>query len=350
MQSIFNTLLRNDPNFVNVKDKDNILKSILIIKPPNYEIKIKFGKYLLMEDKTFFYKAQRNFYILQKFIQKCKLKKTMILDIDYDLRLNPFDPKTQIFLKENKQIYPFNIYDLLNIIESSLLKQTNLFAIPHYPKNPYTNIEFKPHNLYNIYIFCLERKIKIPYVYILFFNCDFCIIRLLDKHRVQLSEWAIDSYLHVDTLITDNIVEDMYDMFSIYNIFVHRDFPIKKLFCIFRPYLKYYYNSNTKTEIERFLDCFNLYNPYFGQKYSLPDGTSSFDDRHLSFQQIKNGSISMVWNTKLFNKMNGVKFQYENQFCISLEPIENANYYEESTDTMDEEFEDDSDNSEGSYS
>ena len=52
MQSIFNTLLRNDPNFVNVKDKDNILKSILIIKPPNYEIKMKFGKYLLMEDKT----------------------------------------------------------------------------------------------------------------------------------------------------------------------------------------------------------------------------------------------------------------------------------------------------------
>ena len=36
-------------------------------------------------------------------------------DVEYDLRMAPFVHATKIELIENKQIYPFNIYDLLNI-------------------------------------------------------------------------------------------------------------------------------------------------------------------------------------------------------------------------------------------
>ena len=120
MQSIFNTILQNDPNFISVKDQNNILKSIILLEPIR-EIKLKFAKYSLTKDKTNFYKAQKLYHILQRFIQKCKLKKIKKFDVEYDLRMAPFVPTTKIELIENKQIYPFNIYDLLNIVSTSNL-------------------------------------------------------------------------------------------------------------------------------------------------------------------------------------------------------------------------------------
>ena len=122
MQSIFNTILQNDPNFISVKDQNNILKSIILLEPIR-EIKLKFARFLLMEDKTNFYKAQKLYHILQRFIQKCKLKKMKKFDVEYDLRMAPFVPTTKIELLENKQIYPFNIYDLLNC--ASLCEKMN---------------------------------------------------------------------------------------------------------------------------------------------------------------------------------------------------------------------------------
>ena len=53
MQSIFNAILKNN---IYVKDQNNILKSIFLLNPVNSEIKIKFEKYVLMEDKSFYYK------------------------------------------------------------------------------------------------------------------------------------------------------------------------------------------------------------------------------------------------------------------------------------------------------
>jgi hypothetical protein len=346
MQSIFYTILSNDPNFICVKDQNNMLKSILLLKPVNHEIKYKFAKYLLMKDKTFFYNAQKLYHILLRFIQKCKLKKIKAFDIDCDLRLAPLVPETKIELLENKQIYPFNIYDLLNIISTALLNQNNLFANPQYPKNPYTNLNLRFHNLYNIYIRCLDLKIKIPTIITYFCNCGFCLSVFFEKYKPQLCEWAIDTYLSNDTNITDNIIEDMYDMCYVYNIRIHKEFPIKKLFLILRPYLKNHYNHRNKNETEKMMDCFILYNPFFGRKYRTSDGQIVFDDRHLPFQQIKNGIFKDIWNTKIFNKLNANKYKYNNVYCVSLPPIngveeeEEEDYYEEEEDYYDEEEDD----------
>ena len=344
MQSIFNTILQNDPNFILAKDQNNILKSIILLEPIR-EIKLKFAKYSLTKDKTNFYKAQKLYHILQRFIQKCKLKKMKRFDVEYDLRMAPFVPTTKIELLENKQIYPFNIYDLLNIVSTSLLNQNNLFANPQYPKNPYTNLNFKFHNLYNIYIWCLEHKIRIPTIITYFCNCGFCLAIFFEKHKPQLCEWAIDSFLSNDVNISDTIVEDLFDMCYIYNIRVHKEFPIKKLFLILRPYLKNHYSYRNKNETEKLLDCFTLYNPFFGRKYRTPDGKIVFDDRHLPFQQIKNGIFKDIWNTKMFNKLNANKYKYNDIYCISLEPIkgvEEDDYYEEEEDIfVDEEEEED---------
>ena len=334
--AIFNQFLKKDPKYINVKDKNNFLKTILLVRPDNYEIKLKFGKFQIMENKFHFYKAQRLYHILQNFIQRCKVRKAKIFDIDLDLRMLPFEPVTKIQLLENRQIYTFNVYDLINIIKTSLLQQNFMFAKPHYPKNPYTNLDFKVNNLYNIYIKCLELKVRIPQVMTYFAECDFNIKSFAEKHKRTLFEWAIDAYLSKDATVTKSIVEDIYDMCYTNNIHIHSEFPKAEAFAIFRPYLKYYY---AKKNVSNLLECFELHNPFFGRKYQMPNGEICFDNRHLSFS---NDVLKNIWNTKAFNQLNVRKYKYQNIYCISLQPIENAIYFGVETDDnmIVEEYED----------
>ena len=60
---IFNKILQNNVEYINVKDQSNILKTTLLMRPEKYENKIKFGKFHLMKNKTHFYKAQRLYHI-----------------------------------------------------------------------------------------------------------------------------------------------------------------------------------------------------------------------------------------------------------------------------------------------
>jgi len=319
--AIFNQFLKKDPEYINVKDNNNILKTILLVRPDNHEIKLKFGKFQIMQNKTHFYKAQRLYHILLRFVQRCIVQKSKTFDIDYDLRMAPFDPVTKIQLLENQQIYTFNVYDLVNIIKTALHQQNFMIAKPQYPKNPYTNLDFRVNNLYNIYIKCLELNMRIPPIITYFAECNFNMVMFMEKHKRVLSEWAIDTYISKDATITINMVEDIYDMCYMNNIQIHSEFPKAEAFAIFRPYLKYYY---ARKNVSKLLDCFELYNPFFGRKYQTSDGKILFDDRHLPFS---NGVLNTVWNTKTFNQMNAHKYEYKNVYCISLPPIKNATYF-----------------------
>lgn len=340
--AIFNKFLKNDPTYVNVRDQNNIMKTVLLLRPLNHEIRMKYRKFLIMEDKTQFYRAQRHYHILLRFIQMCKVRKAKTFDIDCDLRMTPFHPTTKIELIENRQIYPFNIHDLINVIKTTLLHQNYLFVKPQYPKNPYTNLNFGVNNLYNIYIKCLELKLRVPTVITYFAESDFNMETFLEKHKHVLSEWAIDTYLCKDATITETLIEDIYDMCYTNNIKIHSEFPKDEAYSIFRPYLKYYYN---KKNVSPLLDCFELYNPFFGMKYQMPNGEFRFDNRHLPFQEIKDGIFKSVYNTKMFNKLNSSKYKYKEIYCISLQPIKNANYIveEEFDNLYDIEYEDNND-------
>ena len=119
--NIFNKLLKINPTYENVKDKNNILHLIHVTTHSNF-IKLKFGKYRLMENKEHFYKAQRLITILSRFVQKVKRRRFVSrkTEIDCDLRMAPFEPKTAIDLIEQRCIYTFNVYDLINIISTAL--------------------------------------------------------------------------------------------------------------------------------------------------------------------------------------------------------------------------------------
>ncbi len=338
---IFNTFLKNDPTYITVKDQNNLLKTILLIRPLNHEIKIKYRKYLIMQDKTHFYRAQRLYYILLRFVQMCKVRKAKVFDIDCDLRMAPFHPRTKIQIIENLQIYPFSIHDLINVVKTALLQQNYMFSKPQYPKNPYTNMDFRINSLYNIYIKCLELKLRIPIVITYFAECEFNMDIFVEKYKHTLSEWAIDTYLAKDAIVSESLVEDIYDMCYTHNIKIHSEFPKDEVYSIFRPYLKYHYS---KKNVSALLECFELYNPFFGRKYKMANGEIYFDNRHLPFHEIKDVVFKSIYNTKMFNKINANKYKYKDIYCISLEPIKNAE--EEEEDNIEEIYDDDDDEDE----
>jgi hypothetical protein len=99
------------------------------------------------------------------------------------------------------------------------------------------------------------------------------------------------------------------------------------------------------------LKCFDLYNPYFGRKYiddNDPD-TVLFDDRHLPFQEIKNGIFKTIKNTQIFQKCCDVKYNCDDFQCISLHPISHVTYldiYIEDYKSEDEEEEEEEEDQE----
>lgn len=329
--NIFNKLLKINPTYTNVKDKDGILHLIHVTTHSNY-IKLKFGKYRVMEDKEHFYRAQRLLNILSKFVQKVKRQRFVKrkTEIDCDLRMAPFEPKTAIDLIEQRCIYTFNVYDLLNIIAMSLFQQSFMFSNAQFPKNPYTNLNFSTHNLYNIYIKCLLQSISIPEVFQRFFKSDFDINAFRETNKIFLLDNAIDCYFAPDSTVTDEIFGYIRDMCYPFCINIDGEFPRPKLYEIFRPYLKCYLRSKlfeNDGDIRYYLRCFDLYNPYFGRKY-IDDETNlpGFDDRHLPFQEIKNGVFKTIKNSHIFERCCLHKYNCDSFHCVSLRPMSNVTY------------------------
>lgn len=329
--NIFNKLLKINPTYENVKDKNNILHLIHVTTHSNF-IKLKFGKYRLMENKEHFYKAQRLITILSRFVQKIKRQRFVSrkTEIDCDLRMAPFEPKTAIDLIEQRCIYTFNVYDLINIISTALFQQSFMFSNAQIPKNPYTNLNFSVHNLYNIYIKCLSQHISIPEVFQRFFKSDFDINSFRETNKIFLLDNAIDCYFAADAAVTDEIFGYIRDMCYPFCINIDEEFPRSKLYTVFRPYLKCYLRSKlfeNDSDIRYYLRCFDLYNPYFGRKF-IDDETSlpGFDDRHLPFQEIKNGVFKSIRNSHIFERCCLHKYNVDNFQCVSLRPMSDVTY------------------------
>ena len=93
--------------------------------------------------------------ILNKFSKKIQFSIFKKYDYDKDLRFNPLDKYKEneiVKINQNKTIYKFRILDLIYLWKIALLTNENMFPLPKALKNPYTNIQFKNHNLYNIFL------------------------------------------------------------------------------------------------------------------------------------------------------------------------------------------------------
>jgi hypothetical protein len=334
--NFFNRFLKSDPTYINVKDTAGIIHLYLVAANviSKSHIKIKFEKFRLMENKEHFYKAQRKFHVLYRFIQKVKMNKfTTVYDVDCDLRLAPLEPHTRIELVENRCLYKFNIYDLIHVITTALYQQYSMISNPQFPKNPYTNLNFSKNNLYNIYIQCLTKHICIPDIFRKFFVEEFDLDSFIEKHKMFLLESAIDNYFSPDLHVSSDIFTTINQMFFPWCISINFEFPRDKLYSIFRPYLRrfarnqYLKKQNEIDDLTYLLQCFELYNPLFGTKYIInATGEYGFDDRHLPFQELKNGVFKHIRGSAIFHKCRLNRKNYDKFDCISLRPLSNVTY------------------------
>lgn len=341
--AFFNKFLYANPDYVPVKDYNNVIKHIIVLKPQYTHIKIKFAKYKLMEP-AHFYKAQRLYFVLYKFVQRCKAKYITVFDHNFDLCGNPL--QNPLTLIENKTAYKFSIRDLQKVVLRSLTNQKHLFPEPIYPRNPYTNLAFSKHNL--LIIYASSREVCSLELFKLFYNSDFNINAFYANNRQTLIEYAIN-----EIECNESTIDDIYYLCSSNNIRVNEDFPYELLFSIFRPYLKIFYKAHYRISglLSQMLKLFELYNPYFGMKYvdykggmagSEGSGAVHFDSRHLGFNYVadacKEPSSDSAKGTSFHNLNHAYANKYKNnELCITLKPIEGAKYIIEDDD---EEYDD----------
>ena len=192
-----------------------------------------------------FYRVIRVFNGLRKFVTLYRFIKAKLV-VTTDLTLTELDPvnKHVICVKQQNNKYLFLINDLLHIIETSLSSSYLLFSTPQMIKNPYTNLPFDKSTLYNIYFqgtrVTSGTNIRTE-LFENFFQSNFN-IKLFGKSCEHiLREYAIKDYVYKsdDIILREEILEMIGAMNRTFDdiIVIDKDFPIKILVKVMRPYL-----------------------------------------------------------------------------------------------------------------
>jgi hypothetical protein len=141
-----------------------------------------------------FIKSRKIYNKLSRFCYLIKIKKALKFDNNIDLQYNnlsTFPDSQKISILQNNTIYYFRLTDLVNIFNEHLFHCQGLFPKPLKPKNPYTNIQFTKHHLYNIYIKLLNLSYNIPIIIQLFVKTQFNVKLLSYQYYEILKENAI---------------------------------------------------------------------------------------------------------------------------------------------------------------
>ena len=309
---------------------------------PVFEIRLKFLKYVELGGyyEEYFYKAQRTYQVLHRFINKLKFAKMRKFDNECDLCMVPLSsipPNQTIWLFENGIRFHFNIRDLMKIIVSALTNSFYMFELAKMPKNPFTNSELSMFQLNLIYIRLCELKIKIPTVIELFFRAGFDMAIFRQLNQNYLIKLAIETYYSKDIELTRERILDVLEMINEFcNPFMmirfHKHFPSKIIYQIFRPYLilRAYWSVfncvESKNKLKRGLKIFHLMNPLFGHRYFDRDGNSGFDDRHVSYGDIFNSQFYGNKTPSMMDVLIQNKSNYMSMFNVGILPIENVQY------------------------
>jgi len=198
----------------------NIIESDLVINKTK-ELKLSskivnlYTKYKYYKYKCFlghkniidiFIRTQKIYYLVTVFCNKLKYRRAKINNNE-DLLGNELDNNLTFNTYIDKFIYKFTYEDLIKIIKNSLLNYdsnsdnagaiiTNNFLTPLEIKNPYTNIPFKKHILYNFYMYCKNHKYKIPTHYNLYYESNFELKDLFLLHENYLTLISIKNYIN----------------------------------------------------------------------------------------------------------------------------------------------------------
>lgn len=196
-------------NIVDSNLEINKVKELkLISKIVDTYTKYKYYKYkcFLKNQSTvdIFIRSQKIFTLVIRFCNNLKYRCAKIFNNE-DLLGNEVYNKLTFDIYINKFIYKFTYKDLIKIIKNNLLNYdsdttggmiTNNFLTPLEIKNPYTNIPFKKHVLYNFYMFCKNHNLKIPTYYHMYYESNFELKDLFLLHENYLTLNSIKNYIN----------------------------------------------------------------------------------------------------------------------------------------------------------
>lgn len=253
---------------------------------------VRFFNYIILNNISFseeeknkmvelYIKSKKIINNLNFFSRKIKFSLYKKYDCNFDLLFNSLDNYKEvevIKLIQNKTIYKFRILDLINLWKISLLKSETMFATPKNLKNPYTNIEFKNHNLYNIFFSINKTKYIMPQIILNYYKCSFDITDFKKKNFPFLQEKAIEYYGNNGHYI---------ELFDYLNTILHvfredteyiflkqeissfkKNFIVKNMKKIIILYLKYKYLCNPLLKEKYLFDLKRDISFYFKYRYS----------------------------------------------------------------------------------
>tara|TARA_X000000950_G_scaffold109087_3_gene137500 strand:+ start:15720 stop:16727 length:1008 start_codon:yes stop_codon:yes gene_type:complete len=140
-------------------------------------------------------KTINSFKLFAKIWRMKRMKQyTNTTNILMDKNLSDIVASKKITLIHYNTIYTFSLIDLITLWNTALRNTEGLFTKPLRMKNPYTNIEFRKHNLYNIYFKLLYSNYNIPIIIQLFFKYNFNKENFVARCFPYLREYAIDNF------------------------------------------------------------------------------------------------------------------------------------------------------------
>lgn len=176
---------------------------------------------------------------------------------------------------QHGSLYTFSQRDLIQLIHSALSHSCTFFPKPLPICNPYNKVEFKDHDLYNIYHFLRHGSMKIPHLIHLFYASRFDIDNLMTNYEDDLREACIYKYCINES--DDEICEMVIEMTENCAKWMDIDigFPKDALARALRPYLYLYLCT-------RYCKC-------TGNKYSrlLKQKLREFRSSHAGFGRKK---------------------------------------------------------------
>lgn len=304
----------------------------------------KFHKYItnnfLLEETSkkiydLFFKIQKVYNILSRFFNKIKFKKLKRSNNTCDLLMIPLENyndslKTDII--QNGVVYTFKISDLLCIVNDNITNCCHdFFPDVKKIKNPYTNIPFDLHNLYNIY-FCIKKSNYImPPLFTNLFICNFNYDLYSIKNESEIRDAGIINYY------TNATIDELYDDFKAMQPIIkiinksyehHKEFPKDVLINIFRPFIRDFlitrYSLNLSSvsyhtkKLTKKLYGFFSYNSNFGriyyksekkfdEKFKIKFTKSKIvDSKYVTYNNINVSNISFV-SYKIERKINKLR-------------------------------------------
>jgi hypothetical protein len=337
---------------------------------------------------VYFYKIQKTYNTLNRFVFNYKYKKTKIV-VNTDMGLNELseNDKNVISIIDNNSKYLFHVNDLIKIINTSLTNSYLFFSEPKSTKNPYNNLPFNKSTLYNIYFYIRYKTDYYPELLFKFFECNFNLTKFKFLNENLLREYSIENYVYNSpSNVIEKEIKQMILKFNLHcerarvknRILINEEFPTNKLVTIMKPYLFLYckslysFHPQIKKEYTDLFKLsmlrFNKFNPQFGRKkYKILYKTTKyfkkricgkeiiFDDRcvnfydnekdnemflsdHLKYNEVENGYIL---NNSLFlnnydvdedseeEELEVEQYEEEEEEEEDEEPIIDDNIYEE---------------------